>query len=180
MPSETNVAAPTGDANQSPLAGLGINLNLLVFQLINFAIVAAIIWYLILKPLTKKLSERQKMIDDSIATAKKIQDTIQRSEQKYQQRIDEAKVEANKIIEKATGDAIALTDGMKQKAKREIEGLIDQAKRNIKIEKEQMSRQLKEETAGLVVAAVEKIVREKIDPKKDKELIAATIKNLDK
>ncbi len=165
-------------AQEGLLTSLGINGTLFIFQLVNFAIVATIIWFLILKPLTKKMTERQKMIDDSIDNSKKIQETLQHSEQKYQERIDQAKVEYNKILEKATVDAVATTDAMKVKAKQEIEMLVDQAKRNIKIEKEEMVSALKNETAGFIVMALEKILGEKVDSKKDKEMIEEMIKKL--
>ena len=63
-------------SDKGTLSSLGINGTLFIFQLINFAIVALILWYLILKPITKKMSERQKMIDDGIDNAKKIEDNI--------------------------------------------------------------------------------------------------------
>ena len=172
----SETAEPAKDAGVA--ASLGLNGSLFIFQLINFAIVAAIIWFLILKPLTKKMSERQKMIDDSIDNSKKIQETLQRSEQKYQERIDTAKVEYNKIVEKANADAEQLSASMKTKAKQEIETLVDQAKRNIKIEKDEMMTGLKQETAGLIVSALEKILGEKMDGKKDKEMIEEMIKKI--
>jgi len=174
--SETTAEQPQ---DAGVFASLGINGTMLGFQLINFAIVAAIIWFLILKPLTKKMTERQKMIDDSIDNAKRIQETLQKSEQKYQARIDEAKVEANKILDRASTETEGLTEAMKVKARQEIELLIDQAKRNIKIEKEAMVAGLKQETAGFIVAALEKILTEKIDNAKDKELIAEMIKKME-
>ena len=64
------------------LASLGINGQLFVFQLINFAIVVLVLWFLILKPLSKKLEERKKLIDDSLDKAKEIETNLGMSEQK--------------------------------------------------------------------------------------------------
>lgn len=158
-------------SGQGVFASLGINPTLLGFQLVNFAIVAAIVWFLILKPLTKKMSERQKLIDESLDNAKKMQENLQKSEQKYQERIDQAKVEANKILEKAIKEAEGLSEQMKEKAKKEIELVVDQAKRNIKIEKDEMMTGLKREAAELISTALEKILSEKVDNKKDKQII---------
>ncbi len=155
----------------SPLASLGINPTLFVFQLINFAIVATIIWYLILKPLTKKMTERAKLIDESLDNAKKIQENLQKSEQKYQEKIDAAKVDAGKIIEKAGKEAGQMSGTMKIKAKEEIENLIEQAKKNIRAERDEMVADVRRAGADLVVSALEKILTEKIDDKKDRRLI---------
>lgn len=164
--------------DSGPLSALGINSTLFLFQLVNFAIVAVIIWFLILKPLTKKMTERQKMIDDSIENSKKIQDNLQKSEKTYQDRIDTAKVEANKIIEKSGVEAEKVGAEMKLKAKTEIEGLVEQAKRNIRIEKDEMVAELKQHTAEVVVAALEKLLSEKVDSKKDREIIEEMVKKI--
>lgn len=165
-------------ASEGVLASLGINAPLFIFQLINFAIVAVIIWFLILKPLTKKMAERQKMIDESITGAKRVQENLLKSEREYQARIDTAKVESNKIIEKTKAEADTLSESLKVKAKKEIELLVDQARRNINIEKEKMTSDLKKEAADLVVMALEKILDEKVTAEKDKKIISEMLKNL--
>ncbi len=175
---EEEVPTTEQATDQGLLASLGINGTLFTFQLINFALVAAVLWFLILKPLTKKMTERQKLIDDSIDNAKRVQDNLIMSEQKYQEKIDQAKVEANKIMEKATSEASVVGAELKTKAKEEIETLVEQAKRTITIEKEEMVAGLKKETVDLVVAALEKILGEKMNSTKDKELITDMIKKV--
>lgn len=161
-----------------PLADLGINSTLFIAQLINFAIVAAIVWFLILKPLTKKMSERQKMIDESIDNAKKIQDNLTKSEKEYQNRIDQSKVDANKVMEKASAESAAIADEAKENAKKEIERLVSQARESIKAEKETMRSEIKEETANFLVLALEKILGEKMNDASDKKLIEDVLKKL--
>jgi F-type H+-transporting ATPase subunit b len=159
-------------------ASLGLNAGIFVSQLINFALIAAIIWLLILKPLTKKMAERQKMIDQSLDNAKKIEENLRISDEKYKEKIAAAKVESNAIMAKATKAAEDAAGQLKEKAKQEIEGLIEQAKRNIKQEREEMVVSIKKETAELVVAVAQKILGEKIDPTKDAALISDAVKKL--
>jgi len=102
------------------------------------------------------------------------------AEQKFQERIDDAKAQANKIVELAQEEAEKGALAMKVKAKKEIELVVDQAKRNIQIEKEEVMTGIKAETANIVIAAVEKILGEKLDGKKDKELIEETLKKIKK
>lgn len=160
------------------LASLGVNASLFVFQLINFIIVSVIIWFLILKPLTKKMAERQKMIEESLNNAEKIHTNLQKSEKDYQDRIDTAKVEANKILEKTGVEAKKLSDSLNLKAKKEIEILVEQARKNIILEKEKMVVDLKKETVDLIVKALEKILTEKVDSEKDKKIIEEALKKI--
>ena len=60
---------------------------------------------------------------------------------------------------------------MKIKAKEEIENLIEQAKKNIRAERDEMVADVRRAGADLVVSALEKILTEKIDDKKDRRLI---------
>lgn len=165
-------------ADTGVLSSLGINGALFAAQLINFALVACILWFLILKPLAKKLAERQKMIDDSIVNSRRVQENLARSEQHFQRRVDEAKVEANRITERAAKEAEKMGLAMKTRAKQEIELLVDQAKRHIAVERGEMRTEFKKEVAGLIAAALQKILSEKMTDKKDKELIAEMVKKI--
>jgi len=168
----------TAGAEEGVLASLGINGTLFIFQLINFVIVALVLWYLILKPLTSKLEERQKRIEDSLKNAEEVDKNLKESQEKYQNKIDEAKVEANKIVKFSQTEAQKAGEQMKDKAKVEIEGLVTQAKKNISIEKQEMVQGLKKETVELVIATVEKLLEEKMDIKKDTKLIEDSIKKI--
>ena len=165
-------------ANEGVLSSLGINGTLFVFQLVNFDIVVAVLWFLILKPLTKKISERQKMVEDSIDNAKKIETNLGMSERKYQEKIDQAKVDANKFIAKAQQEAALVAETMKEKAKKEIEQLVDAARKNIKTERDESISELKAQAADLIISATEKILSAKIDVKNDDKVIEEAIKNL--
>ena len=56
--------------------------------------------------------------------------------------------------------------------------LISQAKKNIDIDKEEMREDLRKETAQLVVAAVEKVIGEKFDKKKDEAFISKMVSSI--
>lgn len=168
----------TSSGEESVAASLGLNGQLFLFQLLNFAVVAVIIWFLILKPLTKTLSERKKIIDESLDKAKEVDANLQMAQVKFQEKLDEAKVEANKIIEKSHQEAEQLGVSMKEKAKKEIELLIDQAKRNIQIEKDEVMDNIKKETVNLIISAVERIISERLDGDKDKKIIEDALKNI--
>lgn len=160
------------------LASLGINPTLFIFQLINFIVVALIIWFLILKPLTQKMTERSDKITEGLIKAEEVEANLRKSEQKYQEKIDDAKSEAAKILSQANVESLKLGEKLKIKSQKEIQLLVDQAKRNIQIEKEEMMGEVKKEAGVLITNALEKILEEKIDDIKDKEIIIRSVKNI--
>ena len=124
------------------------------------------------------MTERQKLIDESLTNAQKIQEKMTKSEREYQDRIDQAKVEGNKILERATSEAEIVGNTMKLKAKKDIEILIDQAKRNLSIEKDEMMAAVKKDSAELIVMALEKVLSEKLNSVDDKKSIESMAKQI--
>jgi F-type H+-transporting ATPase subunit b len=171
-------SAETTAANEGFLGSMGINAPLFCFQLLNFGIVLAVLWFLLLKPLAKKLSERQTMIDNSIENSKKIEEMLKKGELGFQEKIDMAKSEAGMILERAKIESDALADQSRQQTRTEIESLVETAKKKIESERVQMAAELKEQTAEIVIAALQKILPEKIDGAKDKKIIAETLSKL--
>ena len=72
------------------------------------------------------------------------------------------------VLRLGLGDHLILCDGKGAQGEFSI----------TKIEKEEMVADLKQETVNLIIAALEKILSEKVDSKKDKDLIEETIKSL--
>lgn len=177
--SET-AAEDAAGAETGILSSLGIDLSLFVFQLINFAVVALILWFLILKPLTKKMAERQKMIDKSIDQTKAIEKNLAQSEEQFQAKILQAKKEANKIIALSREEAVKTTQVVKDQAQQEIEKVKDQAQKQILKEKEIARQEIRNEAANLIAAAAEKFLAAKIDISNDDNLITQTISDLKK
>lgn len=161
------------------LGSLGIHGGQLVAQFLNFAIVFGIVWFLILKPLTKKMEERRVLIDDSLDRAKEIETNFKMSEIKFQEKLVEAKKEANNIIAGAQEEATRLQEKMKEKTKDEVTALVLQAKKNIEIEKTEMRATVRKETVEIVVSAMEKILGEKMDDKKDKKFVEDILKTIE-
>ncbi len=179
---ETETSAEVGHettaSDAGVLASLGINGPLFLFQLLNFALVAVIVWFLILKPLTKKMEERKNIIDESLDRAKEIETNLNMSEVKFQEKLEAAKKEANAIVAGAQEEATRVQESMKQKTKDEVEALVLQAKKNIEIEKTEMQASLRKETVEIVVTAMEKVLGEKMDDKKDKKFVEDILKTI--
>ncbi len=156
------------------LGKVGFEWKMAAFNFVNFLIVFAILKKYAFGPITKVIEERQQKVSDSVDNITKAKTELQMAERRAQEMIDEAKVGANKVAEKAHEQGKVQMEKMKDTAKSEIALLIDQAKRNIEIDRKEMQESLRTETVELVVLAVQKIISEKLDDKKDE----AYIKNI--
>mgnify|MGYP001580267746 CR=1 FL=1 len=154
-----------------------IDLKLFVAQVINFAIVFGVLYFFALKPLMKVMGARTKTIEKSLDDAKKIEENLTKAEEDYKEKINEAKKEASAILAKVMEAAEVKKKETVNKAKEEIGQVINQEKAKIQAEKGQVMKEIKKEVADLVAISLEKILKEKVDYKRDKEIIKEVISN---
>lgn len=168
------VAAPSGGV----LGLLGINFKLFIAQLVNFAIVLFILWKWVFTPITKQLQSRTASIEKSLKDA----ETTEKEKQEFntwkKQEMAKARTEASGIVSAAAGEAESVKAQILAAAKAEQEKILETTKSQLKIEQEKAVAAVKTEVAGLVVSATEKILKQKLDPKKDKELIDEALKGI--
>lgn len=162
----------------SPIATLGLNWKIFIAQLINFAVILFVLWRWVFTPVAKKLQERTDRIEKSMRDAASTEKEKQDFEHWKNEQMINTRHEASVIISKAQADAVKAKDEIISQTKEEQQRLIDQAKKQIEQEKILQLQAAKSELADLVVGATEKIIRQKLDGKRDEELIKDMLKTL--
>jgi len=160
------------------LGRIGFDWRMGAFNLLNFFIIMWILKRYAFGPVMKVINERQEKITQGVEQAQKAKTDLQMAERKAQELIDEAKAKANGIVEHAAVDAQKVAQGLQDKAKTEIEVLVSQAKKSIETDRLEMMDQVRRESGQLMVLALEKILSEKIDEKKDASLIEKMLKKV--
>ncbi len=155
-----------------------VDYKLLIAQMVNFAVVVAVLYKFAYKPLLLKMEERTGTIEKGLANAKKAEEKLENAISQREDKIDEAKKEARGIIEAAQKQAEKNKEEVVVQAKEDAEKVVQQAKKQLQNEKEKIVAEIKSEVGTLVVAATKKIVDEKLDNKKDDELIEKTISEM--
>lgn len=179
MSEQANEIQTEAGQESGVLASLGIKPVLLTFQLLNFVVVAAIIWFLILKPLLKKMKERQSLIDESLEKAKKIEETFAALEIETKMRLEKTQRQAKQIIAEAKTEARSQAETEKEKGKQEIKTLFAEAQEKIAKDKAEMFSDLKKEVGALVLLACEKILGEKANTQEDKKNAERILKEME-
>ncbi len=80
---------------------LGVDLPLLLSQLLNFALLAFILSSLLYEPILKALNTRTARIRESLENAEKVKQQLQRAEADYDSKLGEARREAQTILSQA-------------------------------------------------------------------------------
>ncbi|MBI2355625.1 MAG: F0F1 ATP synthase subunit B [Candidatus Doudnabacteria bacterium] len=164
--------------HQSLLGTLGIDWKLFVGQLINFSIVLFVFWKWIVKPLGQTLTKRQERIEQGLKNAVLMDEEKKKFEEWKQAEMRKIRGEADQVLRLASDTANKTKQEIIFDAQKQSETLLRQAENSIESQKQQMLKEVKQEVATLVVMASEKILRAKLDPKKDHELINESLNGI--
>lgn len=172
------VAEATSAAEQVGLLGtLGIDYRLFLAQLLNFGLVAFVIWKWVYTPLLKILDERTSKIEQGLKDAEASAALKASSSEERGAVIAEARSNARQIMEETEVHAQKVADEKVQKTKEEVERIVLLGKDQLRSEREKMVRDVKAELADILVLATGKIVHEKLDTEKDASLIREALKD---
>lgn len=160
------------------LGALGINWKQFLAQLINFGIVLYIFWKWIVRPLAKNLTQRQERIESGLRNAALMEEERKKFDEWKVNELKRARNEADKIIRSAQDSATKMKQEIIHEAQTQSDKVLKQTQETLTLEKQQMLGEVKQEIATLVVAASEKILRSKLDPRKDHELIDKSLKGI--
>jgi F-type H+-transporting ATPase subunit b len=159
-------------------AAFGLDIKILIAQLINFAILLFVLWKFAYKPMFKILDDRKKKIETGIENAAKAEEKLREISEEEKKIMIEAKKEAAKILDEARVMAEESRKRNIDKTKEEIGQLINQEKENMRQEKAEILKSINREVADLVMITVEKVIEEKMSGAKDEELIKKAINKL--
>ncbi|MEK7494793.1 MAG: F0F1 ATP synthase subunit B, partial [Patescibacteria group bacterium] len=123
------------------------------------------------KPMLAFLAERTERIEKGLQDAEAATVKLASLEEKEKEVLKAAREEARALIAK-TEESAKKRDAERQKeTEAKIATLLIEAEGKIQEERAKSMRDAKEELGSLVLAAVEKVIKEKMDPEKEKALI---------
>lgn len=160
------------------ISQLGIDWRLLLAQVVNFLILLYVLKRFAFEPLKKFLHERQKTIEKGLEDASK----AAQEREKLRVLHAELRVRAQKEAEVLLGEA--RTKGAEEyeeyvkKAKERAGEIVALAKQEIVNEKQKALTQARGELGSMVMMATERVLGEKMDEKKDKEIVERALKEL--
>ena len=84
------------------MEALGINLGLLISQIVNFTLLAILLYFVAYKPVLRMLDDRSARIQKGLEDAEEASRRAAQMEQEFEQRMAEARREGQEIIAQST------------------------------------------------------------------------------
>lgn len=153
------------------IADLGINLPVLIAQLVNFTILLVILRLVAWGPLTRMLDERRERIAESLSAADQAKAQAAESERQIQDQLDASRREGQALVAQAQEIAARIQAEARTIAQADADALLGRARNEIQLERDQAIAELRREFAGLTIAAAEKVINESLDRNQHRRLI---------
>jgi F-type H+-transporting ATPase subunit b len=153
------------------LASLGINMPVLLAQIINFIILFGLLYLVAYKPIMRMLDERSRKIKESMEQTEHIKQQAERAEEEAKRRIDAAAKEGQEAVARAVKTGEEVKREAQQQAKQEAEALVARARSEIQHERDEAIDELREEFADITIEAAGKVIDRTLDKKAHREII---------
>ncbi len=155
-----------------------LDIKLIVAQIVNFIVVATVLWFFALKPLLKIMAERTTKIEKSLAQAEEIEKNLAATKTEYEQTISLAKQEAHGILEQAQKQSEINKVEATKNARAEVEKVVAEGKRQLAAERAAIVKEIKTEVSELVMAVTSKVLAGAVDKKIDEKIIRQALDDI--
>jgi F-type H+-transporting ATPase subunit b len=132
------------------------------------------------KPLLGMIDERRETIQGDFDKAREELEKAEKLRIDYEARMKEAEAEARAKIQEAIREGQDVASGIKEGARGEARELVERAKEELARDVDKAKVQLKLDIVRMTLGATEKMISEKLDEAKHRELIEGFINDVEK
>jgi F-type H+-transporting ATPase subunit b len=153
------------------MEALGLNLPMLIAQIVGFLVLLYILSKLLYRPLLKVMDERADRIKESLEAAERAKEQAAASQEQMQEDIRKAREEGQQMIAQARDVASRFRDEEMAKAREEISAERAKAEADIQRERDAAIEDLRQEFAGLAISAAERVVERSLSESDHRNII---------
>ena len=146
-----------------------------IVELIAFLAMMAVLARWVYPEIVKLAEARQRLIAEQLTEAEKSRTDAEARLKDAEAKLNDARKTAQTMIDGAAKSAEQLRQEMRQKAEEDSKRTVEAARKEIEAERERAVQSVRNEVAGLVVSATEKVIGETLDDAKHKQLIDRAI-----
>jgi F-type H+-transporting ATPase subunit b len=153
------------------ITDLGINVPVLLFQMVNFTFLLLVLRLFVYKPVLKMLDERRERIREGLNAAERGREQAAEAERMAQEQIEAARREGQQIVQNAQQISQRLQEEGRQQAQQQAEAILERARGEIQLERDTAIAELRREFADLTISAAEKVISQSLDRNAHQRLI---------
>lgn len=147
------------------------------------SVLAFVIFYVIAKRLfwtsiLSAIEERQQRIKSELERIEELKSKVSQLEHEYQTHLAQIDREANQRKQQEIAEGKRIAEEIREQARQEAKAELARMHQILELEVERVRAELKAEVVRLTLAATERIIRERLDDAKHRELISRFVEEL--
>jgi F-type H+-transporting ATPase subunit b len=150
---------------------LGVNLPLLIVQVLTFLAVLFALRVFLYRPVMEMLDQRAQRVREGLEAADQSKVQAAEAEQDVAQQLQEARQQGQALIAQAQEAGKRIEEEARAQARREGDALLERARNEIQLERDQAIAELRREFADLTINAAEKVINQSLDGQAHRRLI---------
>jgi F-type H+-transporting ATPase subunit b len=149
-----------------------------IVEVLTFLIMLAVLARYVYPEIVKVAESRQQAIAQQLAEAEKDRADAEARLEEAQRKLDDARKTAQQVVDAANKSGEQVRQDLKQKAEDEARRIGESARKEIEAERERALQSARDEVAGLVVVATEKVIGATLDDARHRRLIEKAIEEV--
>ncbi|MCF7876178.1 F0F1 ATP synthase subunit B [Candidatus Bipolaricaulota bacterium] len=155
------------------------SLNLtIVANWINFAILVAVLSWLLFRPAKEFIQEKRERIKSRIDNAQEKEETAEELKERRQEELEEAKDRRREIVQQAERRADEIVEDAREEAEKEKSRIVEEAKKEAEQEKQDVLQELEKQYVDVALVGAERVLQREIDREDHEEFINSFFKDL--
>jgi len=170
------VWAQGGGEGTTPL--FTVNLGTTVWTGIVFLALLGILWRFAWGPILEAVDAREKGIQSKLDEAASLNDEAAKLLAEHKAQLADARRQANELMAEGKAAGERLRQEIEEKARAEGQAIVERARMEIERERDAAIQMLRKESVDLAMAGASRILQEKLDQDKDRQLVERYLSEL--
>jgi F-type H+-transporting ATPase subunit b len=150
-----------------------VNPGLSIWTTVIFLLLLGALWKFAWAPLLGAVEAREERIQSALDTSRERHEEAEKLLAEHKAQLADVRRQSGEILAEARTAADRLRKELEEKAREEAQGIVAAARREIEREKDQALAQLREESVDLALSAAAKLLGERVDAARDRDLIVS-------
>ncbi|MBC7342385.1 MAG: F0F1 ATP synthase subunit B [Clostridia bacterium] len=157
-----------------------INIHELIWAIINFVVLLALLYKFLYGPMLKMLDQRRSEVAGNLERAEAARKEAEALLDQYRKEINQARQEAQAIVDQANALGEKTREQIVNEARSEAAAILDKARQEIEREKAEALAQLRDEVSTLAILAAGKVIGRSLRPEDHRQVVDQFVQEVGK
>lgn len=162
----------------SILESFGIDVKILLWQVINFGVLFVVLSIFLYRPLDRILRQRKNKVVGSLAQAKQSEQKARQTEQRLKQAVEAERTKMEQAQQEALRQQAKVLAQERAEAEQRVKKLLQEAEAEAKAERQRLLAEVKHEVEATSVKLAGAILQRELSPADERRMLSEAIRQL--